>query len=300
MNANSGEMRHSKAVHENLNWALDESRRVMRSYRFSDDFQQLSTGAGISSDNLNTCLPEYWGMFADSMGDEARKTRAMFERRGDIEGANFATLCELSSCVQSHILAMHRLHRSGESTSIHEQHRIKLIASHFNHLIRQVGLSYQGLTAESLILHLLNTFNESIGNINLQAFAAKEIRDAVKGAQYEAAVGQMLYASGRRFVHTTYREDVILGADFYVMGRDGNYLRLDVKSALHRVPNTCGPDSPYSIDGGRIVMHALVGDEQLNGGFILQPDTAAAYAQWLDLLIDEADPGLPPRVSTVA
>ncbi len=152
----------------------------------------------------------------------------------------------------------------------------KVIASTFNGYIRGLADQFPAMTASQLRQQLLiATQSTMLHNAPATENATDHINKCIRGAQHEAAFGQLITATGLPFRASTVPED-LKGID-YVVDIGSNKLAVDVKASLHDI-SAKKSEGPYAINNGKVIMYSLIDDHELHDVFRVSDETASRKA----------------------
>jgi hypothetical protein len=256
--------------------ALKEARSGFYDITFEDGFSELAAKRGISPDD--TDKPAYWRTVADYARHRAGAARNRGEQTSPLD--------ELVASTPDFLYTQAMLDDPARRSKMdHEQYStLRARVGRFNTLIRDVAETHPDVRASGLTNAMVGIANISMEQERLRKAAPNLIRPVIRGAQHEAAFGQLLEQTGRDYRGGTAKEDKH-GGDYIVAGRRGIQIRIDVKASLFSILKRGGhEEEPYVVDSGDglVTMYSLLSDTDLNDRFRVSDSIAADRGEVLE------------------
>lgn len=261
-------------------------------YKLSADpaFQAKCLENGIDPNN-DFDTPHYWQAFADHAYSFVAKAR---ERQGN---SLRLTAFELTTATPAYVHAKNRLNqisaheKAGKQLSAAEhaeKRALKPMASYFNGIIRNFAVDFPAASPSRLSVALANTASKTIGDPKLLESGVTTINTAIRGAQHEIALGQILSHTGIPCEASSITDD-LKGFDYQLQLPDGRTLEIDAKASLFTQKKNGNAERAYTWgEGGQLILFSLARDSEFRDRFFIDDSLAAQRAPGLTQIIGQA------------
>ena len=245
-------------IHKNLDHSFDKANTYVKGLATNPEFQTYLANQQIEDDRSSLA---YWSAIAEfqqaNQNPEAEPLDAFIET---------IVAATPDAILRNTILNEQRL-------NYREAHAHKEVLSYYNSLIRNFVENFPDTKASELVANLNTTALNTIAthSRHLQRTSDELTRAIVRGAQHEAAFGDMLASLGLPYREATLEED-LKGMD-YVVELPGleKPIGIDVKASLSEIEaknHHSDASGPFAFGrDGNLVIWSMVTDSELNDGF---------------------------------
>lgn len=275
-NTNHEQQNIPKTFDEAFSAGRNEFYMMMGDPGFTDTLEQRK----ISLDD--THRPAYWA----ALSDYARNT-AKEQRKAGADERSLA-VTELCASTADFVFNKYALDQTREKTDPRSRQiakRAKRIVTDYNGMIRNAAEQFPDVHVSQMSDKLISIANAAVEHPVLRHNTQQYINSAVRGAQHEVAVKDILDKGGFKNSDTSVSDDV-RGVDRRVTLPNGQVVKMDVKASAGAVSKLYGSQKLHGLvyhwsRDNQLTVHPNIGDEQLRDRFFVDSSVAVDRAHKL-------------------